>query len=115
MHWLLFGTVYFVVPLVATSTSAPERAEPAAAAWRLRQIVITTRPVPADRSRTSLLLALEFTVLSLLLLVPTAYLGAPAGCRALQPTIEFLTVLPLVVPPIVLIVGCSSVYNGTRP
>lgn len=58
---------------------------------------------------TSLLLALFTTVLMLVLLVPTMIwvrLRVPQASRL----IEFLCLLPLTIPPLVIVVGISNVY-----
>ena len=51
-------------------------------------------------------------MISLALLVPTAY-WVHLKLPRLKPYIEFMTILPFVVPPIILVVGLLQLYNGT--
>ena len=58
------------------------------------------------------MLALETIVISLVLLVPTAY-WVHLKLPKMRTYIEFVTILPFVVPPIILVVGLLQLYNGT--
>ena len=62
--------------------------------------------------RLSVELALETIAISLVLLVPTAY-WVHLKLPRLRPYVEFMTILPFVVPPIILVVGLLKFYNGT--
>jgi putative spermidine/putrescine transport system permease protein len=64
----------------------------------------------ADAFTRSLLLALLTVVLVLLLMVPTVVL-LELRLRRLRTTVELLTLLPLVLPPIALVVGVRSVLE----
>jgi len=57
----------------------------------------------------SLKIALVTTVVSTLLMVPTA-IYVHIRLPRLRPLLEFVTVLPIVIPPIVLIIGVLGVY-----
>jgi putative spermidine/putrescine transport system permease protein len=64
----------------------------------------------ADAFTRSLLLALLTVVLTLVLMVPTVVL-VELRLRRLRTTVELLTLLPLVLPPIALVVGVRSVLE----
>lgn len=59
----------------------------------------------------SVRLAILTVVISLVLLVPTVYWVQLHG-RRLRPLMEFIAVLPFVVPAIALVEGLSSLYTG---
>ncbi len=107
--WLALGALYFTVPLVATAEfslrSGPGRYD--LSAYR----TILGDPQFHASFRLSSLLALETVALSLLLLVPTVY-WVHLRLPRLRPVLEFLSVLPFVVPPIVLVVGILALYRG---
>ena len=113
VSWVIFlaVTAYFVVPLVATFLHSIKP-------------VINDVPDPTLAYRTVLAspkfyggLLYSFTVgiltivLSLLIIVPTAYwvrLRAPR----LRPFVEFVTLLPFVIPPVVYVFGLIRTYGG---
>jgi ABC-type spermidine/putrescine transport system permease subunit II len=64
----------------------------------------------AEAFTRSLLLAVLTVVLALLLMVPTVVL-VELRLRRLRTTVEILTLLPLVLPPIALVVGVRSVLE----
>ena len=59
-------------------------------------------------------LAIETTVLTMLADGADGLLGASAAA-APAPAVELITVLPLVTPPIVLVVGLLNVFRGRAP
>jgi putative spermidine/putrescine transport system permease protein len=59
-------------------------------------------------------LAIETTVLTMLLMVPTVY-WVHLKLPRMRPAVELISVLPLVTPPIVLVVGLLNVYQGRAP
>jgi len=113
ISWVIFIGVsaYFVIPLVATFLHSIKP-------------VINGVPDPTLAYRTILAspnfyggLLYSFTVgvltilLSLLIIVPTAYwvrLRAPR----LRPVVEFVTLLPFVIPPVVYVFGLIRTYGG---
>lgn len=113
VSWVIFiaVTTYFVLPLVATFLHSIKP-------------VINGVPDPTLAYRTILAspnfyggLLYSFTVgiltilLSLLIIVPTAYwvrLRAPR----LRPVVEFVTLLPFVIPPVVYVFGLIRTYGG---
>ena len=105
--WIIFliGVLYFTVPLIATFVISM-RAKPLFAAY--------TNSFADSRFLSSLtysfVIGLITVVLSIALIVPTAYwvrLRAPR----LRPFVEFITLLPFVIPPVVLVFGLIRAYS----
>jgi len=107
--WLLLGALYFSVPLLATAEFSL-RAGPGRYNFSA-YLTILQDPQFRASFRLSFGLALETIVLTLALLVPTAY-WVHLRLPRLRPVVEFLSVLPFVVPPIVLVVGLLAIYRG---
>jgi putative spermidine/putrescine transport system permease protein len=105
---LLVAGVYFLLPLIGTAVfSVKSLRGPTLSAYG----TILRDPQFRQTLLVSLRLAGETVAASLLLFVPTVYwltLRFPRARRA----IELVTLLPLVVPPIVLIVGLLHTYGG---
>jgi putative spermidine/putrescine transport system permease protein len=105
---LLLFAAFFILPLLALldfSTKVPGTGERTAAAWR----ALVEDPTMSEAIRTSLLLALVSVVGMVVLLVPTMVwvrLRVPWAARA----VEFLCLLPLTIPPLVIVVGIKNVY-----
>jgi putative spermidine/putrescine transport system permease protein len=106
--WLVFiiGILYFIVPLVATF-EVSLRAKPFLAAY--------TNSFADSKFASSLaysfIVGVITVILSIALIVPTAYwvrLRAPR----LRPIVEFVTLLPFVIPPVVLVFGLIRAYKG---
>jgi putative spermidine/putrescine transport system permease protein len=105
--WFIFlaGAAYFILPLIATLAFSL-REEPFGAAY--------TAILGDSKFFSSL--AYSFTVgiitiiLSIALMVPTAFWVRLKMPRA-RPIVEFITLLPFVVPPIVLVFGLISTYS----
>lgn len=105
--WVVFiiGALYFIVPLIATF-EVSMRAKPLFAAY--------TNSFADSRFASSLIysfvIGLITVVLSIVLIVPTAYwvrLRAPR----LRPFVEFVTLLPFVIPPVVLVFGLIRSFS----
>lgn len=109
--WLVFllGTFYFVVPLIGTFFHSI-RTRP--------DIFLAYRQVLADPKFFGGL-AYSFTIglltiaVSLLIIVPTAY-WVRLKVPRLRPLVEFVTLMPFVIPPVVLVFGLIRVYSS-RP
>lgn len=105
---MLAFAVFFVLPLVALldfSTKRPGGDGRTGEAWR----GLLEHPTMSSAIGTSLLLALFTVVLMVVLLVPTMIwvrLRVPRATR----TIEFLCLLPLTIPALVIVVGIKNVY-----
>lgn len=110
LRWvlLLAFAVFFLLPLVALldfSTKVPGTGQRTGAAWRS----LAQDPTLTDAITTSLLLALVTVVGMVVLLVPTMVwvrLRVPGATRL----VEFLCLLPLTIPALVIVVGIKNVY-----
>ena len=109
-RWLLLlvFTVFFVLPLVALldfSTKVPGSGERTAEPWR----ALAEDPTMREAITTSLLLAMLTVVGMIVMLVPTMIwvrLRVPRASRL----VEFLCLLPLTIPALVIVVGIKNVY-----
>ncbi len=105
---LVLTGAFFVVPLLSMldfSTRVFTGGGPNGAAWGL----LVTDPLLRGAIGTSLLLSLLTVVGMLVLLVPTmtwVHLRVPAVRRV----VEFICLLPLTIPAIVLVVGVAPIY-----
>jgi putative spermidine/putrescine transport system permease protein len=105
---LLAFAVFFLVPLVALlnfSTKDTRTGDRTGAAWQ----ALVEDPTMTDAITTSLLLAGLTVVGMIVLLVPTMIwvkLRVPRATRL----IEFLCLLPLTIPALVIVVGMQNVY-----
>ncbi|MCO4315701.1 ABC transporter permease [Phyllobacterium sp. 21LDTY02-6] len=105
---LAFGIVYFVVPLIGTlefSLRMRRGAYSLDAYW-----VILSDPRFQATFGYSVVMALVTILVGVLLVVPTAYwvrLRLPRW----RPFLEFITLLPLVIPAIVVVFGYIRLYN----
>ena len=105
--WLIFiaGALYFLVPLYATFEFSLRTREPFQA---------YTNSVEDPRFLGSLgysfFIGLVTILVSLALIVPTAYWVRLRTPR-LRPVVEFITLLPFVVPPVVLVFGMIRVFS----
>ena len=107
--WLVLGSAYFVLPLVATFVFSTQTSRHGhsldAYATVLREAQFRSAIF------FSLRLAIATIVVSTLLLVPTAY-WVHLKLPRLRPLMELTTILPLVVPPIVLVVGLAKTFQS---
>jgi putative spermidine/putrescine transport system permease protein len=107
---MAIGAIYFIVPLVATFEFS----------LRLRRGIYSFdayRIVFADPHFQasflySTILAFATIVAGVLLVVPTAY-WIRLKLPRLRPVVEFITLLPLVIPAIVLVFGYLRIYNSS--
>ena len=103
---LFLGLAYFFLPLVGTLLfSLRERPFLAAYAEMVRD------PQIWSSLTYSFAIGVITIVLSIALLVPTAF-WVRLRLPRLRPVVEFVTLLPFVVPPIVLVFGLISSYSG---
>lgn len=113
VSWLIFISLflYFFVPLLATFLFSLRP--------KLNDVPVPTlayQQVLADE-RFFVGLGYSFTVgiitivISLLLIVPTAY-WVRLRVPRLRPVVEFVTLLPFVVPPVVYVFGLVRTYGG---
>ncbi|MBU2960156.1 ABC transporter permease [Citreicella sp. C3M06] len=108
--WLVFliGFAYFALPLIGTLEFSlrKRRGEYSldAYAW------VFEDPQFRETFGYSVVMALLTIVFGMLLVVPTAYWVRLKYPR-LRPLFEFITLLPLVIPPIVIVFGYIRLYN----
>jgi putative spermidine/putrescine transport system permease protein len=110
--WLIIvvGILYFFLPLLATLIFSMKIRRDAYT-FDAYQIVFNDPTFLATFSY-SLILALATIVFGVLLLVPTAY-WIQLRLPGLRPIVEFVTLLPLVIPAIVLVYGLIRMYNSS--
>ena len=110
--WLLilFGVLYFFVPLLGTFEFSLRylRGLYSVEAYR----IVLTDPRFGATVTYSTVLAVATIVVGVVLVVPTAY-WIQLRLPALRPIVEFITLLPLVIPAIVLVFGYLRLYNST--
>ena len=110
--WVIFviGALYFLLPLVATfQFSLSIRRD--TLSWDAYTNVFKT-PAFQQTFGFSLLVGVAAVVVGVLIVVPAAYfvrLRAPQ----LRPIIEFVTLLPLIIPPIILVFGYIRMYSSS--
>jgi putative spermidine/putrescine transport system permease protein len=108
----LIGVLYFVLPLVGTfefSLGHPMGAAGAQPSLRYYEKVLNTPAFWASLGY-SFVIGLITIVVSIALIVPTAFWVRLKVPRA-RPLIEFITLLPFVIPPIVLVFGLLRTFN----
>ena len=106
--WIVFvvGFLYFFIPLLGTFTFSM-RSQPLFSAYA----VVTDDPQFSASLFYSFLIGILTIVVSTVLIVPTAY-WVRLRLPGLRPYIEFITLLPFVVPPIILVFGLLRTYGG---
>lgn len=108
--WLTFliGMVYFLVPLIATFEFSL-RINRGAYSFDAYRLVFASSQF--QQSFTYSVLAAIFTILlGILIVVPTAY-WVRLRVPHLRPIVEFVTLLPLVIPAIVIVFGYIRLYG----
>lgn len=110
--WLaiILGAAYFVVPLIGTIEFSL-RMRRGAYSFDAYQVVFGDPRFQAT-FLYSTLLALITIVLGTVLIVPTAY-WIQLRLPKLRPVVEFITLLPLVIPAIVIVFGYLRMFNSS--
>jgi putative spermidine/putrescine transport system permease protein len=105
--WIVFfaGVLYFFLPLIGTFAFSL-RSIPFGSAYT----AILSDPKFFTSLGYSFLVGFITIIISISLLVPTAFWVRLRMPRA-RPFVEFITLLPFVVPPIVLVFGLISTYS----
>ena len=110
--WIAFivGTLYFIVPLIGTFEFSlrMKRGEYSFEAYR----VVFSDPNFQATFLYSTLMGLITIVIGVVLVVPTAYF-IQLRLPRLRPVVEFITLLPLVMPAIVIVFGYLRLYNSS--
>ena len=105
---LIIGALYFIVPLIGTLEFSlrMRRGEYSFDAYR----IVLADPGFQASFLYSCVLALATIAVGVLLVVPTAY-WVRLRLPRLRPIIEFIPLLPLVIPAIVLVFGYIQLFN----
>ena len=105
---IVLGGLYFLLPLIGTVEFSlrMRRGEYSLDAYRS----VLADPQFRDTFGYSIIMALLTIVLGVLIVVPTAY-WVRLRLPRLRPVIEFITLLPLVIPAIVVVFGYIRLYN----
>src|SRR6185503_658132 len=118
---VILGTLYFVVPLVATFEFSLRMRRGVYSFDAYEVVFSDPRFFPQSIDITqfhdatflySTFAALATIVLGVLLVVPTAY-WIQLRLPRLRGVVEFITLLPLVIPAIVIVYGYIRVYNSS--
>jgi putative spermidine/putrescine transport system permease protein len=109
-NWLVFvlGALYFLVPLIATVIFSMKLRRDALSLDAYANVVFDP-----DFHRTftySIVISLFTMLVSIIITVPAAYL-VRLRLPQLRPFVEFVTLLPLIIPPIILVYGYIKMYN----
>jgi putative spermidine/putrescine transport system permease protein len=106
--WLVFiaGFVYFFVPLIATLEFSL-RAKPPGSAYTN----VLKDPGFGSSLLYSFVIGLITIIISILIIVPTAY-WVRLKLPRLRPIVEFVTLMPFVIPPVILVFGLIRSYSG---
>ena len=112
--WVVFalGAAYFFIPLIAT-VEFSMRMRRGAYSFDAYQIVLGDARFQAT-FMYSVVAALFTIILGLLIVVPAAY-WIRLRLPQLRPIVEFITLLPLVIPAIVIVFGYIRMYGSNSP
>ncbi len=107
---IAIGALYFIVPLIATLEFSMRirRGEYTFDAYR----IVFADPRFQASFLYSTALAFATIAIGILLVVPTAY-WIRLKLPKLRPLVEFITLLPLVIPAIVIVFGYLRLYNSS--
>jgi putative spermidine/putrescine transport system permease protein len=108
--WLIFltTTLYFLIPLGATFYWSLRGQKDVLGFEAYRKLFADTNFLPSFSE--SIINAVATIFLSLLIVVPTAYWVTLRLPKA-RPVVEFITLLPFVIPAIVLVFGIIRLYS----
>lgn len=107
---VIFGATYFLVPLIATFEFSL-RMQRGVYSFEAYRVVLGDPKFQASFAYSTLIAVCTILV-SIALIVPTAYL-VQLKLPKLRPIVEFLTLLPLVIPAIVIVFGYLRMYNSS--
>jgi len=108
--WLIFVVIaaYFLLPLAATFYWSLRAEKGILGFEAYRRLFADARFLPAFSE--SIVNAIVAIILSLLIIVPTAY-WVTLRLPGLRPVVEFITLLPFVIPAVVLVFGIIRLYS----
>jgi putative spermidine/putrescine transport system permease protein len=107
---IVLGTLYFVVPLIATFEFSLRKRRGEYSFDAYREVFADARFLQSFSYST--FVALATIVVGVLLVVPTAY-WIRLRLPRLRPVVEFITLMPLVIPAIVIVFGYLRLYNSS--
>jgi putative spermidine/putrescine transport system permease protein len=107
--WIVIGMLYFILPLYSTFDFSL-RAKKGVLSFLAYQRVFED-PNFWSTIKFSLVIAIFTIIVSILLVVPTAY-WIRLRLPKLRVLVEFISMLPFVVPAIVLVFGLIRVFSG---
>jgi putative spermidine/putrescine transport system permease protein len=107
--WIVLGFIYFFAPLLATLLFSLKAKKDVLSLLAYQQVLAD--PDFWHTFTFSLEMAVLTILVSLALIVPTAY-WIRLRLPKLRPVVEFVTIMPFVVPAIVLVFGLIRVYSG---
>ena len=107
----MLGAIYFIVPLIATFEFSLRKRR---GEYSLRRLRVRCSPTRASSRASAIrpLVAVATIVVGVLLVVPTAY-WIRLRLPRLRPVVEFITLMPLVIPAIVIVFGYLRLYNSS--
>jgi len=106
--WIGLGVMYFLVPLLATLNFSLRAQRDTLSLTAYQNVFEDSRFF--ETFTFSLEMAVLTIVVSVLLIFPTAY-WIQLRLPRLRPVMEFITLLPFVVPAIVLVFGLIKIYS----
>lgn len=106
--WMILGVLYFFLPLLATFFFSL-RAEKGHLGFKA-YVNVFSDPAFQLKFPSSVLWAVLTILVAILLFVPTAY-WVRLKVPAFRPAVEFITLLPFVVPAIVYVFGLVRTYS----
>lgn len=109
--WLIFitTTLYFLIPLGATFYWSLRGKKDILGFEAYRKLFADVNFLPSFSQ--SIINAIATIILSLLIVVPTAY-WVTLRLPRLRPIVEFITLLPFVIPAVVLVFGIILLYSS---
>jgi len=110
-YWLILAMIYLLFPLFATLQFSLQATRGVPISFTA-YINALSAPEFASHFLFSFRTALTTIVVSVVLIVPTAY-WVNLRLPGLRPVIEFFTLLPFVIPAVVLVFALIRSYNGT--
>lgn len=105
---LALGVLYFALPLIGTVEFSLRKRRGEYSLDAYREVLLD--PQFQQTFSYSVVMALLTIVFGVLLVVPTAY-WVRLRLPRLRPIVEFITLLPLVIPAIVVVFGYIRLYN----
>ena len=106
--WILLGALYFLLPLFGTFVFSLQKIRGTLSLDAYQSAFAD--PLFAQTFIYSLRMAVLTIIVSLLLIVPTAY-WVHLRLPRLRPLVEFITLLPFVIPAIILVFGFIKIYS----